>query len=212
MRSSHLHRIAADIGVYLYVGMDFIHDTIVDWITSYGDLNYNQGMVDDVLNTVMQYPSDLEELLLQEWADAAVVEFVPGDAVYGTVDYEGVETELDVTEVAEMERIVEDWVIPYIDQAVDVADTQDLVYIPVESSNVEAFAYDPANRFLYVKFLPSGTGDFANGSEYVYYDVGPEIYESFLAAPSKGSFVWQVLRNPSYAIEYARIAKFVYEE
>lgn len=58
---------------------------------------------------------------------------------------------------------------------------------PVESSNVDSIGYDYAKNELYVKFK--------NGSLYVYYHVPYAIYQSFLLAPSKGRFVWQVLRN-----------------
>lgn len=58
---------------------------------------------------------------------------------------------------------------------------------PVSSSNVESVGYNYAKHELYVKFK--------NGSLYVYYHVPYAIYQSFLLAPSKGRFVWQVLRN-----------------
>lgn len=65
----------------------------------------------------------------------------------------------------------------------------------VTSSNVEEFGYDENERIFYVKFL--------NGSLYRYLDVEPDLLDLFFAAPSKGQFVWQYLRN---RYEYSRIA------
>jgi len=71
---------------------------------------------------------------------------------------------------------------------------EDVIFIPVESSNVQEFGYDEENRMLYVRFL--------NGSLYVYYDVAPDIYDGFFMAPSKGKYVWSHLRD---RYEYARV-------
>ena len=70
---------------------------------------------------------------------------------------------------------------------------EDLIWIPVQSSNVSSFAYDYTERSLFVKFLAKGK----NTSEptYVYHDVEPEIYDAFIAADSKGKFVWSHLRD-----------------
>jgi hypothetical protein len=67
--------------------------------------------------------------------------------------------------------------------------------IPVESSNVEAVAYDEATLTLHVSFR--------NGSLYEYSRVPTEVFRSFLDAPSKGSFVHEVLRKGGYS--YRRI-------
>lgn len=52
-------------------------------------------------------------------------------------------------------------------------------FVNVESSNIEAIAYE--NETLYVKYL--------NGSVYKFYKVPKQIYDGFLAAPSKGQFM-----------------------
>ena len=70
-----------------------------------------------------------------------------------------------------------------------------IMYDVSDSSNVLAFGYDEANRDFYVKFL--------NGSTYIYKMVEPDILDLFFAAPSKGKFVWQYLRD---RYEYSRIA------
>lgn len=67
--------------------------------------------------------------------------------------------------------------------------------IPVESSNVEAIGYDEGTSTLHVSFQ--------NGSLYEYSRVPPEVFRSFLDAPSKGSFVHEVLRKGGYS--YRRI-------
>lgn len=69
---------------------------------------------------------------------------------------------------------------------------EDVVFFPVESSNVEEFGYDEENRNLYVRFLAKGVSP---SSLYVYYDVEPEVYDQFFEAPSKGKFIWSHLRG-----------------
>jgi hypothetical protein len=62
-----------------------------------------------------------------------------------------------------------------------------LSWIWVSSSNVDKIAYAEDFRRLYVKFL--------NGSVYSYEDVTRDVWEDFQIAPSKGKFVWDVLRG-----------------
>ena len=52
----------------------------------------------------------------------------------------------------------------------------------VDSSNVEAIGYDPANRELHVRFVKSG-------ETYVYYEVEEWVFEDFKKADSKGIFL-----------------------
>ena len=59
--------------------------------------------------------------------------------------------------------------------------------VEVESSNVRAIGYDADTKRLFVQFKKSGLYQ---------YDNVPEVFhQSFLAAPSKGRFVWQQLRG-----------------
>jgi hypothetical protein len=51
---------------------------------------------------------------------------------------------------------------------------------PVTSSNIEAYAHNPAKKVLQVKFK--------NGSLYEYHDVSEEVVKEWMAAPSVGSF------------------------
>jgi len=51
----------------------------------------------------------------------------------------------------------------------------------VDSSNVEAIGYDDNAQELHVQFL--------NGSRYVYHSVPREVFDAFLNAPSKGSYL-----------------------
>lgn len=67
--------------------------------------------------------------------------------------------------------------------------------LPVESSNIDAVAYDAATRRLYVRFL-------ASGSTYVYYDVPKAVFEDLLDAGSKGRFLNAHIRD---AYEYQRL-------
>ncbi len=62
----------------------------------------------------------------------------------------------------------------------------------VTSSNVEAFQWDRRRRELTVWFLAKGKRP---GQMYVYQDVPPKVVTAFVAAPSKGQFVWRNLRD-----------------
>lgn len=59
--------------------------------------------------------------------------------------------------------------------------------IYVDSSNVEAVGYDETEMQLHVQFL--------SGSLYVYFDVPKEVFDDFMAAPSKGSFLNRVIKG-----------------
>lgn len=201
MRFASLHKFAADINLFVYVGVGYIREAITNYVSSMGG-GYNETLIKNIEDEVIQHADVLEDLLVREWADIAVVEFDGSYGVHGTIEYEGVETELDESEVREIEKIVDDFVYPFVEESIDKADVGDLVWIPVQSSNVEAIAYDYKNRFLYVKFLPSGTGDFSMGSTYYYESVEPYIYDQFLMAPSKGKFHWQYIRD---RYDYGRI-------
>lgn len=71
-----------------------------------------------------------------------------------------------------------------------------IAFIPVISSNVAAIAHDEEQSLLYVQFL--------DGSVYRYDDVDRDTFLQFESAPSKGKWVWAVLRNGGY--NYERIA------
>lgn len=51
----------------------------------------------------------------------------------------------------------------------------------VDSSNIEAIGHDPDSLELHVSFR--------SGDTYVYYDVPSVVFDAFLSAPSKGSFL-----------------------
>jgi KTSC domain len=57
----------------------------------------------------------------------------------------------------------------------------------ITSTNVDTIAYDPNNKELYVRFK--------GGSIYKYNGVPEVVALTFKSAPSKGKFVWGVLRN-----------------
>ena len=57
----------------------------------------------------------------------------------------------------------------------------------VVSSNVAAVGYDEPSRALYVEFR--------NGALYRCDGDSEEVIQAFLAAPSKGRFVWQRVRD-----------------
>ena len=66
---------------------------------------------------------------------------------------------------------------------------------PVESSCVAAIGYDHGAQEAYVEFIESGT--------YVYWPVPDLIWQRFLAADSKGTFVNDVLKRPEYRFRKA---------
>jgi len=51
---------------------------------------------------------------------------------------------------------------------------------PVQSSNIRAIGYDPATRTLEIEFHSGGI--------YQYFDVPESVHSGLLAAPSKGSY------------------------
>lgn len=57
----------------------------------------------------------------------------------------------------------------------------------VDSSNIEAIGYDRDRQELHVRFLQSGT--------YLYFGVDEAVFDSFLGAPSKGTFFHENVRD-----------------
>lgn len=51
----------------------------------------------------------------------------------------------------------------------------------VDSSNIEAIGYEPDCQELYVRFRNTG--------DYVYYDVGEDVFNEFMQSNSKGSYL-----------------------
>lgn len=60
-------------------------------------------------------------------------------------------------------------------------------WLPVNSSNVAAIAYEEDFRRLFIRFK--------SGWAYAYEDVPFSVWNAFLAAPSKGKFVFDVIRG-----------------
>ena len=61
--------------------------------------------------------------------------------------------------------------------------------VRVESSNIEAVGYDADKQELRVRF----TG----GATYIYREVPKDIFDQFMAAPSKGRYLATVIK-PGY--------------
>lgn len=59
------------------------------------------------------------------------------------------------------------------------------------SSNVEAFRYDRANRYLDIQF---GKGH----RQYRYFNISEAMAEDFVNAPSAGEWVWQNVRGAAF--------------
>lgn len=62
-----------------------------------------------------------------------------------------------------------------------------MLLVPVESSDIFAVGYDPQTSEMQIQFQ--------TGTIYSYQLVSPEIYQAFLDAPSKGSFIAQNFRK-----------------
>lgn len=58
----------------------------------------------------------------------------------------------------------------------------------VQSGNVECVGYDPALMELHVRFLRSAI-------TYVYLNVPQQTFDGMLAAPSKGTYLNQCVKN-----------------
>ena len=65
----------------------------------------------------------------------------------------------------------------------------------VDSTAIKSIRYERAHKVLFVTFR--------DGDLYRYFDVAPEAYQAFLAAPSKGAFFAAEVRG-RYAYELAR--------
>lgn len=62
-----------------------------------------------------------------------------------------------------------------------------LVRTKVDSSNIEAWAYDPEQLIFEIEFK--------NGSVYRHYRVPADLYDMWMKAPSKGAFYARELRS-----------------
>ncbi|HHQ2447332.1 TPA: KTSC domain-containing protein [Raoultella ornithinolytica] len=58
---------------------------------------------------------------------------------------------------------------------------------PVSSSNLQSVGYDATTRVLEIAFIGGGV--------YQYHSVPSAIYQSLMAAPSKGSYFARSIRN-----------------
>jgi len=73
--------------------------------------------------------------------------------------------------------------------------------VPVDSSNVHSVGYDLEHHLLYVRYLdPAGRA----GPLYGYHDVRPEEFLDLLDAPSKGTWVWDNLRERGTVAGYRK--------
>ena len=63
----------------------------------------------------------------------------------------------------------------------------------VESSNIEAVAYDEDKEELFIQFK--------NGAVYKYLDVPYNIYNDLLNADSKGQYFYHYIRKGGYVYE-----------
>jgi hypothetical protein len=72
-----------------------------------------------------------------------------------------------------------------------------MVRTPVQSSNLSSVGYDPVQQILEVQFLqhPSKTP----GDIYDYSNVSQMVYDGLMQAPSKGHYLYEVIKRGGYA-------------
>lgn len=75
------------------------------------------------------------------------------------------------------------------------AEADTLSWVSVKSSNVAAVAYSASFSRLFIRFKDS--------SIYAYDGVPRGIYEGLLVAPSKGQYIWAVVRGKGSDSVYA---------
>lgn len=63
-----------------------------------------------------------------------------------------------------------------------------------ESTNVLDFSYDPATKFLFVRFKTKHLTE-DEAPLYRYADVPPGTFKRFRSAPSKGEYLWRHIRG-----------------
>lgn len=75
--------------------------------------------------------------------------------------------------------------------------TQDFVkkLARVKSSNVWSYAFQPKDDKVGDMLMQFKRKDGGPGDIYIYYNVPSKIWQRFVAAPSKGHFMWQFIRN-----------------
>ena len=84
--------------------------------------------------------------------------------------------------------------------AVLSAQAESLDWTPVASSNVAAVAYSPDFARLFVRFK--------SGKRYAYEGVPAGVYQGLVAAPSKGEYVWSILRRKGKDDRYVYTGPF----
>lgn len=83
--------------------------------------------------------------------------------------------------------------------AVLAAQADTLDWLPVASSNVRAVAYAADFRRLFIRF---------DAGRYAYEGVPPGVFQGLVAAPSKGTYVFYVIRNKGRDDRYVYTGPF----
>ena len=75
--------------------------------------------------------------------------------------------------------------------------TQDFVkkLARVKSSNVWSYAFQPKDERTGDMLMQFKRKDGGPGDIYIYYNVPNKLWQTFVAAPSKGHFMWEYIRN-----------------
>lgn len=70
--------------------------------------------------------------------------------------------------------------------------------VPVKSSHIAAWGYDPATQELFIQFPESRH---IPSRRYKYKGVPPEVHAEFVAADSLGSYFYHKIRGGGYEFE-----------
>jgi KTSC domain len=71
-----------------------------------------------------------------------------------------------------------------------------MIRTPVASSNLSSIGYDPIQQILEVQFLQHPSKQ--PGDIYDYFQVSQTIYQGLLDAPSKGHYLYEVIKRGGY--------------
>ncbi len=207
LSNSSLFRIAqeltteldGDLVLNLVIGNSYIQNVVIEYLNSIGQGYDNNQTANRVVEEVFNNASDLESVLQEDWADVVNVSFDNSATTSGYLELDDEVENLSFSELDELEITVNEFIKELTGETIDQLQPDDLIWIPVESSNVQSFAYDERNRIFYVRFLEKTNYP---STVYRYFEVESEIYNQFFMAPSKGRAVWQLLRD---RYDYERI-------
>lgn len=104
--------------------------------------------------------------------------------------------ELDLTEGEGLEAILPPTIQAAANAAYNIVG--EITMMPVESTDIAAWGFDPLNGFLKIQFT--------NGRVYQYSNVTALEFEALVLSDSKGSAFWAFIRRNPVAHPFIRLA------